>query len=95
MAICPDSWGDKTKPIKANRRAQLKAEGKMPSTLAGGTPTTQNKGNFVSRRSYCVCRVLKEQSQFFLYFSSVFVDIILMHNELLFDKVVLAPLLYR
>ena len=50
MAKCPDFWGEKTKPIKANRRAQLKAVGKMPSTLAGGTPTTQNKANFTVQR---------------------------------------------
>ena len=52
---------------RANRRAQLKVEGKMPSALAGGTPATQNKANLF-RIEYCVMRIakreLKKQSQF-------------------------------
>ena len=42
----PISRAEKQSQFKANRWARLKIEGKMPSALAGGTPTTQNKANF-------------------------------------------------
>jgi hypothetical protein len=45
MAEWPDFGSGKTKPNKANRRAQFIVEGKMPSARAGETPATQNKAN--------------------------------------------------